>query len=361
MKKNGFATSGILYTLLLLFVALLFGVLQNLQNKKTILDNLKMDTVNALACDCETILSELQEIKQMIAGISNGGIGSTDEYLLESKEYQVGDGVTWAGLDWYVVSDTGANTTLMLKGNYGTGAYGTNTNWTGSTAYNKVNTDFVEANVGVQAAIASGAVVKDGTAGSYVRLANSSELSTKLSNTSSTAFWTMTVSGDGIEIGAPTGDLLKEYTSKTEAYYYNGYSSSLASIQKTGITAINNLPVVVTPHNATATYYSGYSTFKASTEYGVVTNNKSTGLSSADCGTWVMNCPNDYGCRRVTMTYYNGCSNAGTFTYHTGGDRVCSTSGTFSYAKATCGTYYTLTDSTTVDLGYRPVVTVLEK
>lgn len=46
--KKGFATSAILYTMLLLFIVLLTGILNNLQNKKTILDALKKDTVNAL-------------------------------------------------------------------------------------------------------------------------------------------------------------------------------------------------------------------------------------------------------------------------------------------------------------------------
>lgn len=60
--KKGFATSGILYTVLLLFIALLFGVLQNLQNKKTILDQLKSETVNAIACDCTQILKQLNDL-----------------------------------------------------------------------------------------------------------------------------------------------------------------------------------------------------------------------------------------------------------------------------------------------------------
>ncbi len=48
MKKCGFATSAILYTLLLLFLVLMVGILDNLQNKKTILDALKKDTIQAL-------------------------------------------------------------------------------------------------------------------------------------------------------------------------------------------------------------------------------------------------------------------------------------------------------------------------
>lgn len=46
--KKGFATSAILYTLLLLFMVVMVGILNNLQNKKTILDALKTDTILAL-------------------------------------------------------------------------------------------------------------------------------------------------------------------------------------------------------------------------------------------------------------------------------------------------------------------------
>ncbi len=51
MKKKGFATSAILYTMLLLFLVALVGILNNLQNKKVILDALKEDTIKALQQD----------------------------------------------------------------------------------------------------------------------------------------------------------------------------------------------------------------------------------------------------------------------------------------------------------------------
>ncbi len=46
--KKGFATSAIIYTLLLLFLVLLVGILSNAQNRKTILDQLKNDTKQQL-------------------------------------------------------------------------------------------------------------------------------------------------------------------------------------------------------------------------------------------------------------------------------------------------------------------------
>ncbi len=48
MKKKGFATSAILYTLLLLFLILLVGILSNLENRKIILDQLKKETKEQL-------------------------------------------------------------------------------------------------------------------------------------------------------------------------------------------------------------------------------------------------------------------------------------------------------------------------
>ena len=47
MNKNGFAISGMLYTILLIFLTLLVMLLYNLQNRKTILDELKINVVEA--------------------------------------------------------------------------------------------------------------------------------------------------------------------------------------------------------------------------------------------------------------------------------------------------------------------------
>ena len=71
MKKKGFATSAILYTLLLLFLVLMVGILNNLQNKKTILDALKEDTINALEKNTITdaILDQIAIINSKIVEI----------------------------------------------------------------------------------------------------------------------------------------------------------------------------------------------------------------------------------------------------------------------------------------------------
>ena len=48
MNNKGFAVSGILYALLLLFITILVMLLFNFQNKKNILDKLKQDTLNKI-------------------------------------------------------------------------------------------------------------------------------------------------------------------------------------------------------------------------------------------------------------------------------------------------------------------------
>jgi len=48
--KRGYAVSGMLYTLLILFMVLLISFLYNMQNKKTVLDNLKAEVVDAFYC-----------------------------------------------------------------------------------------------------------------------------------------------------------------------------------------------------------------------------------------------------------------------------------------------------------------------
>lgn len=48
MNNKGFAITGILYSLLLVFVTILVMLLFNFQNKKNILDKLKDDTFNEL-------------------------------------------------------------------------------------------------------------------------------------------------------------------------------------------------------------------------------------------------------------------------------------------------------------------------
>ncbi len=79
MKEKGFATSAILYTILLLFLVLMVGILNNLQNKKTLLDALKKDTIYALEKDTvlDGILNQIAIINSKINQFETK-IGTTD-------------------------------------------------------------------------------------------------------------------------------------------------------------------------------------------------------------------------------------------------------------------------------------------
>jgi len=92
MKKKGFATSAILYTMLLLFLVVLVGILNNLQNKKVILDALKEDTIKALQQD-SIIDSVLDQI-----GIMNNKIVE-----LEAKNEELINRIQENKLDMYTV------------------------------------------------------------------------------------------------------------------------------------------------------------------------------------------------------------------------------------------------------------------
>lgn len=77
MNNKGFAVSGILYTIFMIFLVTISIMLFNLQNRKTILDELKIDAVNAVESDnnYEYLLSEINSLKAQIGTNSISGIG----------------------------------------------------------------------------------------------------------------------------------------------------------------------------------------------------------------------------------------------------------------------------------------------
>lgn len=68
MNNKGFAISGILYTILIIFMVSMITLLFNLQNRKTILDELKTDAVEAVESDnnYEYLLNEINALKASI-------------------------------------------------------------------------------------------------------------------------------------------------------------------------------------------------------------------------------------------------------------------------------------------------------
>ena len=77
MNNKGFAVSGILYTIFMIFLVTISIMLFNLQNRKTILDELKIDAVNAVESDnnYEYLLNEINGLKSQIGMNSISGIG----------------------------------------------------------------------------------------------------------------------------------------------------------------------------------------------------------------------------------------------------------------------------------------------
>jgi len=103
MNKKGFAVSGIIYTILLVFVLFLTMMLYNLQDRKTILDEIKADAVKAV--EEENTLESLQARIELLEDdvklfIKTHPVGSiyvtvaTDEATAEMMNTKY-EGSTW--------------------------------------------------------------------------------------------------------------------------------------------------------------------------------------------------------------------------------------------------------------------------
>lgn len=94
MNNKGFAVSGILYTILIIFMVSMVTLLFNLQNRKTILDELKTDVVDAVESDnnYEYLLNEINELKAQI--------GSTNiDDTITSNINILNNNTTWKKID----------------------------------------------------------------------------------------------------------------------------------------------------------------------------------------------------------------------------------------------------------------------
>lgn len=95
MNNKGFAVSGILYTIFGIFLVMITLLLFNLQNRKTILDELKADTVNAVESDnnYEYLLNEINSLKAQIGtnDLSNMGDGTISGAINSLQNVETAD------------------------------------------------------------------------------------------------------------------------------------------------------------------------------------------------------------------------------------------------------------------------------
>ena len=287
---------------------------------------------------------------------------------LSNQTYTIGEIVTWSDLEWYVLNNTDDTATLILKGNYQTGAYGDTTTYKGGTAYNTLNTTFIESNEKIKKSVDEGSLVYNSSIEGYVRLPLYSELSENISNESDTPFWTMTAKDSNIYLGGPNGNKALTYSAKDTATYYAGYNTSVAAITKTGATSVETSELSLVPTQTSITYNIGATEASYAKSYGGVTNHTSVkpqDYPNSYCGS----CPGDAArCSGATATYYNESGTTQTFTYYNMANwwnpnyniwsytSSCS-SQVLYYASGSLGTFYKLEEAT-YDIGYRPVVTV---
>src|SRR5574344_1979962 len=292
------------------------------------------------------------------------------QYALESGTYTTGSTITWANKSWKVLKDNGTSVTLILAGNYGTGIYGSTTSYATSTAKTVVNTNFVNENSIMGLAIEEESLIYDSTTASYVRLPYDTELSTSISNTSNTPFWTMSATGSNLYLGSKTGAKANNYVSETTGTYYSGYATAIATITKSGMKTYKQQAVAQSPSSSTVSITDSVASVSRATTYGAQSNITHANASGYGCSGNV-SCPNSY-CGALTGQYYGDtCSSTGTFTYYGVqswwnanynvwvGGRSCG-SNVIYFANGPCQTFYTLS-ATSSSIGYRPVVNVLKK
>lgn len=291
------------------------------------------------------------------------------QYGLENTSYKAGSKIEWAGLNWYVMEDTGTTVKLILSNNYKTGVYGESTDYINSTAYTELNTNFTGENSIISEAIQEGSIEKDSNSSAYIRLPYYEELNINIPNDSNTVFWTMSNNDNKIYLGNNTGINIKNYEAQTTANYYVGYSTTLAGIEKTGITSVEEKPLSQNPNESTVTYNENANIVSKSTAYGSQYNVTAATASGYSCDN--SSCPNSY-CSAKTQPYYgNNCQIDSTFTYYVLGNwwnpnynvwvngSTCGAN-TIYYANGNCSNFYEVTEATS-DIGYRPVIEIFKK
>lgn len=148
--------------------------------------------------------------------------------------YSKKQSVSYAGLSWYVLSDNGTNTTLILKTNsHGSQTYGSNTTWSSSNAKSKV-TAWFNSKASLVLDQKTTYIINNGTYG-IVRIPTKTE-ATGIANDSGTPYWTLTTSGSNLWYASKTGTFAytSYYTEResSTACYYGYKKSSISSLKK---------------------------------------------------------------------------------------------------------------------------------
>ena len=86
MNNKGFAITGVLYSVLVLFIVLVALLLFSLQNKKTILDRMKEDTIESIERNVQKNANydvDASEVEISINGLDANNVAEALDYLYE--------------------------------------------------------------------------------------------------------------------------------------------------------------------------------------------------------------------------------------------------------------------------------------
>ena len=249
---------------------------------------------------------------------------------ISKGSYSAGQTVSYSGLNWKVISDNGSNVTMVLASNYTTGAFSSSSAsfTSGNNAFDQVNTNFVNAYSVLKNDINNGGIVYDSSSSSYVRIPKQSELSSNISNSSGTNFWTMTASGNNLYYGLADGG--KSYSTYStygnQGTIYRGYGTSSSSVSSTYLYEGTTSSTTSNPtalYNATSARQNGSS---GTTGIGYYSNSKTSGTPSSS----------------VSPTSYTV----------SGGEILCSPTGVSGpYCSYTCSRTYSDTKTLSISAG----------
>lgn len=291
-----------------------------------------------------------------VKDIAGNVIKTTKTYTLTTSglacgTYSKKQSVSYAGLSWYVLSDNGTNTTLILKSNSnGSQTYGSNTTWSSSNAKSKV-TAWFNSKASLVLDQKTTYIINNGTYG-IVRIPTKTE-ATGIVNDSGTPYWTLTTSGSNLWYASKTGTFT--YTTYTVgrkssvSCYYGYQKSSISSLEKSDDTISSGTSNAIASPNTTSNYtnWTYSTTYKDCSTH--VTDSSGKGPNSGHYGHGPFSNAGPY-CADIAP-YYGDCED---------GSNFCpSASGSTSSCNDTYVRY--AVSENKGNMGLRPVVQVKER